>query len=535
MTLHIDHALCSLTTLLCLALTPACSDDGGSAGGGDGGLPPGDHGDDGDQGDDDGGGQAPLGPGVGQGGAQDFGQFRAILEAGEIPGPETLDDVGFFNEHKLALPPADCGDDVCLHGSLGVMGNMLSGANCTIVLLGMNTPLDPAELPRPPLHLAIAVDRSGSMAGEPIEHVREGLRRMSDALRPEDRVTLVGFGDGASVLVEAVEGGSAELQVAIAGLEASGATNLYDGLRRAFEVVEAHADPERQNRVMLVSDGEATTGLLGDDRLLELATQYAIEGIGLSTVGLGLEFDPTLMRGLAERGGGAFYFLEDHAAVEEVFEEEAQALLLPLASEVVIDVDVAPGYELRALYGTKLATVGAHAAHLEIPSLHLAHRESAADVEGGRRGGGGAIVAELLPEAGVAPDGERVGTLRMRYRVPGSDEEVLQVAEITSALAPGQTPTDGVFDDEGASKAFVTLNLYVGFELAAERAAVGDGGGALNLLRILHDSVAAWLLVYPDPDIEDDLRYVVMFIDNLVAHGAAVPPTAVPPEPWPQD
>jgi Ca-activated chloride channel homolog len=167
---------------LCLGLSPACGGDDGSAAGGDGGLPlPADGGDDG--GGDD-GGAPPIGPGVGQGGAQDFGQLRAILEAGGIPGPDTLDDVGFFNEHKIPLPAPDCGDDVCLHGSLGVMGNMLSGANCTLVLLGMNTPLDPAELERPPLHLVIALDTSGSMAGEPIEHVREGLLRLSAALRP---------------------------------------------------------------------------------------------------------------------------------------------------------------------------------------------------------------------------------------------------------------------------------------------------------------------------------------------------------------
>jgi Ca-activated chloride channel family protein len=335
--------------------------------------------------------------------------------------------------------------------------------------------------------------------------------------------------------VEAVEGCAAELPAEIVGLEAEGLTNLYDGLRSAFELAVAHADPAWQNRVLLLSDGDATTGLLGDDRLLELATEHAIEGIGLSTVGLGLEFDPALLRSLSERGGGAFYFLDDHAAVVEVFEEEAAALLLPLASEVTIDVDVAPGYELRTLYGTKLATVGAHAAHLEIPSLHIAHRETALDVEGGRRGGGGAIVAELLPEPGVTPDGDRVGSLTLRYRVPGSDEEVLQHAEITSPLTPGQTPAEGLFTGDGAQKAFVTLNLYVGLRLAAERAAVGDGGGALNLLYILNGSVSTWLAVNPDADIEDDLRYVVMFIDNLVAHGAAVPPNAVPPEPWPQD
>ena len=98
--------------------------------------------DDGDNGDDD-GGSSGLDPSAGQGGAQDFGLFRQILLAGGIPGPETIDDLGFFAEHKIAMPAAECGQNVCIHGMLGVMGNMISGSNCTIVMLGMNTPIDP--------------------------------------------------------------------------------------------------------------------------------------------------------------------------------------------------------------------------------------------------------------------------------------------------------------------------------------------------------------------------------------------------------
>ncbi len=531
MKIKLDTRRMCFAAAMGLMMTSACAGDAGSGYPGDGSFDGG-----GDEAPDpEGGAETPVGPGVGQGGAQDFGQFRAILEAGDIPGPQTLDDVGFFNEHKVAMPAAECGDDICIHGMLGVMGNMLSGANCTLVLLGMNTPIDPAELERPPLNLAIAVDTSGSMVGPPIEHVREGLLRMSSVLRAEDRVSIIGFGEGATVLAESVPGDSAELQVAIVALTAAGATNIYDGLRTAYEVTQAHAEPGLQNRVMLLSDGQATTGLLNDDRVIGLSTAYAIEGIGLSTVGLGLDFDPTLMRSLAETGGGAFYFLEDHAAVQEVFEQEAQALLLPLASEVSIDVDIAQGYQLRAMYGTTLATVGVSAAHMEIPSLHLAHRESTSDNEGGRRGGGGAIVAELVPDPGVVPQGDRVGSVSLRYRVPGTEVQVQQSAEILTPLAPGETPAQGWFDTDGAEKAFVTLNLYVGFLLASERAAVGDDAGALNLLVALQGNVDAWLDTHTDEDITDDQRYVVMFIDNLMARGADVPPPSAPPEPWPAD
>ena len=41
--------------------------------------------------------------GVTQGGAQDIGRFRAIVEDGEVPAPDTLDPVGFFAEHAVDL------------------------------------------------------------------------------------------------------------------------------------------------------------------------------------------------------------------------------------------------------------------------------------------------------------------------------------------------------------------------------------------------------------------------------------------------
>lgn len=523
----VGGALC-LAPIMLAGCGDSSSDAAASSGGG---VADGDGGGGDDDGGDD-GGAPPIGPGVGQGGAQDFGQFRAILEAGGIPGPETLDDVGFFNEHKIELPAADCGQDVCMHGALARSGNLLTGTDCTLVLVGMNTPIDPSEIERPPLNLALAVDTSGSMAGEPIERVREGLFRMVDVLREEDRVTLVTFDDGAVVRAELSGGDSAALEVAVGGLSTGGQTNVYEGLWAAYEAVEAHAAPGLQNRVVLLSDGEANVGIVNDDKIVELAAALGGEGVGLSTIGLGDAFDPLLMRRLSEVGGGTFYFVDDLAAVEEIFEEEVQALLLPLATEVQLDVDVDEGWELRGLYGTKLATTTASAAHLEIPSLHIAHRESTDDVEHGRRGGGGVILAEVMPRPGQTPaaDGS-VGELRLRYRVPGTDEEVAQAVPISG-------PAGDHFSTAGAEKSFVMLNLYVAFRMAAERATVGDDGTALTILDAVGGGVQTWLQSHEDFDVEDDLRYVQMFADNLRARApAATLPSepSSPPEPWPVD
>ena len=474
------------------------------------------------------------GAGVGQGGAQDFGQFKQILEDGGIPGPETIDDVGFFNEHKIELPAPGCGENVCLHGLFGQMGNMINGSPCTTILVGMNTPIDPSQLERPPLNLALAIDVSGSMQGEPIQYVREGLDRMLDALDPQDRITLIACADAAQLRVDYAGGDDPELANAIAGLEANGATNIYDGLRTAFERVEAHADDGHQNRVILLSDGVATAGITSDAKILEMAAGFNARGLALTTIGVGADFDVALMRDLSEGGSGAFYFLEDPAAVQEVFVEEVTSFMVPLAEEVQIAIEVAGDYLLRGIYGTKKFEATGQSGVITIPNLQLAHRESVDDNQGGRRGGGGAIILELLPAKGGDGQALSVGDLHLTYRDALTDLSVEQHIQVDAPIGP--MDPGAFFATPSVEKGFVMLNIYMGFQMAAVRARSGDDAGALNVLLGLEEAVVGWLADNPDFDIEDDLRYVRMFIANLRQRGAEDPPENQPrPNPWPQD
>lgn len=518
-----------------LLALPACGDSGDSGAYGDEGPSSASAGDDG-AGDDDGGG----GLGVGQGGSQDFGQFKEILDRGEIPGPNTIDDVGFFNEHKLELPDPSCPNNVCLHGLYGEMGNMISGSGCINVLVGMNTPLDVDNLPRPPLNLSVVVDTSGSMKGDPIEYARQGLERMLDGLEPGDKIHLVTFSTSAQVVAEAVEGDAPELVNGIAAIAAAGGTNIYDGLHTGFELVDTHYVEGAQNRVVLLSDGEATEGITNDAKIIEMAAAYAGLGYGLTTIGVGKDFDVELMRSLSEQASGSFYFLEDPSAVKEVFHEEVTSFLVPLASDVKLSVDIGGEYVLRGIYGTKLFNVTAGKGEIAIPNLQVAHRTNVDDHDdGGRRGGGGAIMLELLRKSGETPV-EHVGTLNLSYRVPNTEEFVDQVVDIQMPVAPGDVDLEnGTFEDGSVEKGFVMLNIYVGFQMAATRAQQGDYDGAWNVLDALDRAVAGWLVNNPDFDIEDDLSYVRKFKANILAKrpsdGQPQPTPVPPPDPWPQD
>jgi Ca-activated chloride channel family protein len=484
--------------------------------------------------------------GVGQSGAQDFGRFRTLVQQGEVPAPSTLDAVGFFNEHKFELPEADCGDDVCLHGMFGVQGNMINGSNCTTVAIGFNTPFTPDDFDRPPLNMGIAIDVSGSMAGAPIVAVRKGLLLMADELGPKDEISLVTYSDDAKILFRSTpedDPDRAQLKDYVSNLSVGGSTNIYDGLKTAAEVVTANAREDRQNRLVLLSDGVATTGITHSDRIVNLGTSYAESGVGLTTIGVGEDFDLQLMRELSEAGAGNFYFIEDLDTVEEVFVEEVSTFMVPLAEDVSIDFEGSSAYRFRAAYGTRLWDGDDHDASIYIPAMFMASRQTVDDIGpgGGRRGGGGVILLELVPTEdpqvlAETPAGAPVGDLTLNFRKPGTEQVIEQTISLDNPLAPGETPMAGEFDNFTVEKAFVALNIYAGFKMATERASHGAANAALNVLIPLSENVSRWLAAQDerDADIEADLALMYQLIDNIEATGAQEE-TGQPPNPWPQD
>jgi Ca-activated chloride channel family protein len=459
--------------------------------------------------------------------------------------------VGFFAEHKLEFPAPECGEDVCLHGSLGVLGNLMTGTACTMVMFGMNTPLDPEEIERPPLNLVLAIDTSGSMGGDAIKSVRVGLQLMLAHLQPQDRISLVTYSDTAQVVFEdlGVDENDA-MATMISELEAGGATNIYEGLYLALDTVAQHAAPDRQNRVILLSDGIATKGITSEAKIVKLAETYASQGVGISAIGVGEQFDVSLMRAIGEKGAGNFYFLDDVDAVTEVFTDEVNAFLVPIALDIRIHFGVGPGYVVRDAYGTSGWQPMEHGGSIEIPALFLAGRtDDTEPATEGRRGGGGAILVEVMPVATEVDEGDihDVGNITVTWIDPatgglmgesfvppeggtGGPTEFTQNTIVTNPNVPGTWPEEGTFTDKTSEKGFVMLNLYVAFKMAAEAAESGNFDSASGILEAIRPNLVTWLEGTPDADIEDDLVYVDLFIDVLAKEQ---PVPIAPPEPWP--
>lgn len=401
------------------------------------------------------------------------------------------------------------------------------------------------------MRFRLAQERSHNGKPAPCATARRRiLNRVLPHLTEQDRVSLVSFADEAQVLVENVGAGDEALAQQIDQLNAAGGTNLYAGLNAAYNVVSDRADDERQNRVILLSDGVATAGLSSSSRILALSEGYAKEGLLLSTIGLGNEFDVSLMRQLSVAGAGSFYFIDEPSDLREVFTEEVRTFMVPLATEAELTLSVSSGYELRALYGALDGRVRNGSASVDLPVLQIAHRESVSDNELGRRGGGGVMIAELVPnsdEIEEEDNGEsdaeasevealEVGQLELSYRSIGG-ELVQQEVSVESPLEPGETPESGFFDDGSVEKGFVMLNLYAGMRMALEDVQFADLTRAVATLTSLRDGVEDWLEENPDPDIEDDLSVLEQLLELVEERLALQPPQppVEPRSPWPAD
>jgi Ca-activated chloride channel family protein len=470
-----------------------------------------------------GGGAAPA-PGsfgnVGVSGAQDFGVFRRALDEGRIPARESIDSAGFFAEHFTSLPPPTCGKSFCLHAMLSVSKDLARGGPLTLLQMGMNSTIDPATVQKPPLNLAVVLDHSGSMAAAgKMDFAKEGVKLLIDALGPTDTFTLLIFDDKVQrVFGPARVNDKDALKGLVSEIQPAGGTNIFDGLEAGYQSVLVTPNENEQRRVIFLTDGLPTVGKIDPAQIRTMSVGYNQKYVGLTTIGLGGDVNVPLLRGLAEGGGGNFYFVEKPAAVKEVFMEELAFFVAPIAYDLELTFSELPGYSVKSVHGTSLWQPVMGGGKVNVPSVFLVSRTmTAPGPNGGRRGGGSAIMAELARALNAAAPGpEPVGKLTLKYRIPGQRDLETQETNVTympSATGPAPEVAD-FYSDKAVEKNTVILNFFFAFRDAATYAPT-DRKRALDLLTSFQGRVQPRLAEWTDEDLKDDLRLLQRFIDVL--------------------
>jgi Ca-activated chloride channel family protein len=235
----------------------------------------------------------------------------------------------------------------------------------------------PTSHQRPTIGVSLVLDRSGSMAGPPLEAVREAAARAVERLHPTDVVGAVAFDDDVEEL-----GGVDEVQrhvglaAQLRALMSRGNTNLSGGwLRGRQQMVDAAPlvrDAGSSRRVVLLTDGHANVGITDRDLLVGLAKTAREQGITTSTVGVGDGYDDALLRAMADAGGGNSWYIERPDQALDVFAEELGALLSVAAQGVAVTLTLHDPVGMLLVHSDWPTVPGADSWRFDLGDLYAA-------------------------------------------------------------------------------------------------------------------------------------------------------------------
>ncbi|MFZ1742627.1 MAG: VWA domain-containing protein, partial [Pontixanthobacter sp.] len=234
-----------------------------------------------------------------QGGAQDIKQFRSVsLDGAFLPRPESLTIEGLLGEHDLTLPSkGECEELFCISGHAMQAALAARPQDEYFAGLGFESNLESAVRQSEPLSLVAVVDKSGSMTGTKIERAKEALLVALAKMGDRDRFGIVVFGSTSETLLPVMDIGPnrQEMVKAIEAIYADGSTDMESGLRLGFQNAFAeHSRANRKTRIMLFTDEQPNVGNIDPQGFMGQAIAGSKRGVGLTTIGVGRDFDNAL-------------------------------------------------------------------------------------------------------------------------------------------------------------------------------------------------------------------------------------------------
>ncbi len=222
---------------------------------------------------------------------------------------------------------------------------------------------------RMPVNVALVIDRSGSMEGEPLEYVKRACSYVVDMLTQDDALSIVAFDDAVEVIMPARRVTDPQLiKQHIARITPGNTTNLFDGLYAGGAQAASVPLDGYVTRVLLLTDGEPTAGLRDFNSIVQQVADLKARGVTVTALGFGLEYNEELMAGIARRSGGNYYYIARPDEIPDVFRREMETVLGVTAKNVKLTLQLPRGATVRQVYGSQ-PSFGARTAEISLGDL----------------------------------------------------------------------------------------------------------------------------------------------------------------------
>jgi Ca-activated chloride channel family protein len=222
---------------------------------------------------------------------------------------------------------------------------------------------------RLPVNVALVIDRSGSMEGEPLEYVKRACTHVVDLLSPDDVLSIITFEETVDVLMPARRVTDPNLiKQHITRITPGNTTNLFDGLYAGGAQAASVPLDGYVTRVLLLTDGEPTAGLRDFQSIVNQVADLKARGIVVTALGFGPEYNEELMAGIARRAGGNYYYIARPEEIPGVFRREMETVLGVAAKNVRLRFDLPRGSQVRQVFGSP-PSFGARSAEINLGDL----------------------------------------------------------------------------------------------------------------------------------------------------------------------
>ncbi|MGA1035528.1 MAG: vWA domain-containing protein [Ilumatobacteraceae bacterium] len=229
-------------------------------------------------------------------------------------------------------------DNNSLHTSLSFDRDIVAIHEDDVVHLLVDlTASESSALERPAVDAVFVLDRSGSMAGDPLDAVKAACDRVVGMTDANDRIGIVTFDSTVDVVLQLDRHDTIAARRAISRISARGMTNLSAGWLKALDMLNRSPRQDAIRRIIILTDGHANEGLTDRDALAGMVAGGRTHGVTTSVIGFGDGYDEVLAGTLANQGGGNDYWCAGPDNAPEVFDAEFGGLAQVAAQNITID------------------------------------------------------------------------------------------------------------------------------------------------------------------------------------------------------
>jgi len=197
----------------------------------------------------------------------------------------------------------------------------------------------------PPIHVCLVVDRSTSMRGDRMDMVKANITQFFKLLKPQDMISVVTFSDRAEVVIPPSRPADlSRMENRINLIQTGGGTEILRGLETGLAQLKVAKGLRMLRQLILLTDGHT----YGDEQnCFELAKEAAENGISISALGLGHEWNDAFLDRLTSLSGGNTTFVTSPKDLYTFLEEKLKALTTVYARRITFEFKSTPSIEMR--------------------------------------------------------------------------------------------------------------------------------------------------------------------------------------------